>query len=54
MLEKDVTLEEKMTPEERELFDKFKQQIGKEFLIEECLTPKVLTTFHMHKKASRF
>ncbi len=33
MLEKDVTLEERMTPEERELFERFKQQIGKEFLI---------------------
>ena len=37
MLEKSATLEERMTPEERELFERFKQQIGKEFLIEECL-----------------
>ena len=37
MLEKDATLDERMTPEERELFERFKQQIGREFLIEECL-----------------
>ena len=30
---KRATLEEKMTPEERELFEKFRQQIGKEFRI---------------------
>lgn len=37
MLGKDATLDERMTPEERGLFERFKQQIGREFLIEECL-----------------
>lgn len=37
MRAKRATLEEKMTPEERELFEKFRQQIGKEFRIEECV-----------------
>ncbi|GAI22323.1 unnamed protein product, partial [marine sediment metagenome] len=32
MPEGDATLVERMTPEERELFDIFKQRIGKEFV----------------------
>ena len=32
MAEKDITLEERMTPEERELYEGFKEKIGQEFV----------------------